>query len=151
MKTALTAFAVCATITVGIAAAQQTPPPPPTQAQTQTAPPTQAPPAPQDEQKKDVTLTGCLIQGSAPTVFLFDNAKVDKKSPTEKGVRYLVTVSAEDLDLRPHLNHEVQMVGQISLKPALPPGQRPTEKDLPVFATKSATMISNTCPATAAK
>lgn len=139
MKTALTAFAVCATITVSIAA-QQTPP--------QTPPQTQ-PPATQGDQKKDVTLTGCLIQGSAPTVFLFDNAKVDKKSPTEKGVRYLVTVSAEDLDLRPHLNHEVQMIGQISLKPALPPEQKPTEKDLPVFATKSATMVANTCTATA--
>ena len=63
MKTVLAAFAVCAAITVTVAAAQQNPPPPPPPTQGQTPPPAQnQPPAPQ-EQKKDVTLTGCLRAG----------------------------------------------------------------------------------------
>jgi len=143
MKIALTALAVCLAVTASTAAFQT---PHPGQQQT---PPTQGQQIVGDDQKTppDVTLTGCLIQGSTPSVFLFDNARKDAKSTTEKGVRYLVLISGEDLDLRTHLNHEVAMTGRIELKPAPAAGQKPTEKDLPTFATKNVTMVSDTCTA----
>ena len=48
--------------------AQGAPPPPPTQ---------NPPAAPQAQAKvPDVTITGCLIQGSSPTVFILENAKM---------------------------------------------------------------------------
>jgi hypothetical protein len=106
----------------------------------------QTPPTPQKE-PVDVILTGCLVQGSGPDVFLFDNAKKDPKSTTEKGERYLIVAGTEDLPLRANLNHEVQMTGKITTKPALPAGQKPTEKDLSVFATRSVTLVSDTCGA----
>jgi len=142
MKTALTALAVCVAVTASVAAFQ-TPPPaqqPPAQAQQIVGNDQKTPP--------DVTLTGCLVQGSTPAVFLFDNARKDAKDKNEKGVRYLVLIAGEDLDLRSNLNHEVSMLGRIDLKPALPAGQKPTEKDLPTFATKSVTLVSDTCSAT---
>jgi hypothetical protein len=101
------------------------------------------PTAPQQSPKPDVTLTGCLIQGSAPAVFLFDNAKKDPKDKNEKGARYVVVAVGEDLPLRSNLNHEVQMVGQAETK-VIPPG-KVEEKDLPKFSAKSVVLISNTC------
>jgi hypothetical protein len=96
-----------------------------------------------------VTLTGCLVQGSAPTVFLFENAKIDPKDKAEKGVKYLVMVSDEDLNLRTHLNHEVELVGKVELKPEPPAGQKVTEKDLSIFTAKTLTKVSDTCGAPA--
>lgn len=144
MKTALTALALCVGVVASTAAFQQ-------QQQQQTPPPQTQGQIQGDDQKTppDVTLTGCLIQGSTPSVFLFDNARKDLKDKAEKGVRYLVLIAGEDLDLRTQLNHEVTMTGRVELKPALPAGQKPTEKDLPTFATKNVTLVSDTCAATA--
>jgi hypothetical protein len=127
MKTVLTTLAAFAIVAVSLAARQEP-----------QTPPTQKDPV-------DVMLTGCLVQGSTPDVFLFDNAKKDPKSTTEKGERYLIVASAEDLPLRANLNHEVQMTGKVTIKPALPPGQKPTEKDLSVFTTRTVTAVSDTC------
>jgi len=145
MKTALTALAVCVAVAASTAAFQTPPPgqqtPPPGQQQQQQIV--------GDDQKTptDVTLTGCLVQGSTPSVYLFDNAKKDQKDKAEKSEKYLVLIAGEDLDLRAHLNHEVTMTGRIELKPALPAGQKPAEKDLPTFATKNVTMVADTCSA----
>ena len=149
MKTVVTALVVCFGLAVSVAGFQgsqtgqagQTPP------TTQTPPPPQTPPTPptQKPAMPDVTLTGCVVQGSSPTVFLFDNAKKDPKSTTEKGVRYVAVIAAEDVDLRKNLNHEVQMTGQIELKAVPPPGQKVEEKDLPRFSVKSLTSLSDTC------
>src|SRR5678815_5286389 len=153
MKTALTALAVCVAVAASTAAFQTPPPgqqtPPPGQQQQQTPPPQQQQQIVGDDQKTppDVTLTGCLVQGSTPSVYLFDNAKKDQKDKAETSVKYLVLIAGEDLDLRAHLNHEVTMTGKITLKPALPAGQKPAEKDLPTFATKSVTLVSDTCTA----
>lgn len=128
-----------------------------------------------DSQKKtppEVVLTGCVIQGSGPTVFIFDNAKKEANSALEKGVRYLLVSTVEDVDLRAHLNHEVRIVGEVDIKvsatpatPAMPPSTPPTtppvtpatrpvppepqtpadEKTLPKLTAKSVTMVSDTC------
>src|SRR5436190_8234352 len=92
--------------------------------QTQTPRP-KAVPAP-----ADVTLRGCVMQGSAATVFVLDNAKKDPKSTTEKGVRYLVVPATEDLMLNAHVNHLVDIRGQVIAKPAPPAGKPVMEKDL---------------------
>jgi hypothetical protein len=129
MKTVLTTLAALAIVAVSLSARQDP-----------QTPPTQKDPV-------DVMLTGCLVQGTTPEVFLFDNAKKDPKSTSEKGERYFILASAEDLPLRANLNHEVQMTGKITTKPALPPGQKPTEKDLSIFTTRSLTVVSDTCGA----
>jgi hypothetical protein len=144
MKTALTALAACMTLAVSVAAYQT---PPPAQQQQQQAPPAPAAQQPGDPQKAppDVTLTGCLIQGSTPAIYLFDNAKKDRNDKSEKAGKYLVLISGEDLDLRSHLNKEVSMTGRVELKPAPAAGKPVLEKDLSTFATKSVTLVSDTC------
>jgi hypothetical protein len=137
MKKLITTLAVCLTVGAGASAMQQQQAnPPDPQAQTQ-KPATQ-----------ELTLTGCLIQGTAPTVFIFDNAKKDPKSPTEKAVKYVVVASTEDINLRPHLNHEVQIVGVWDGRTA-PATGKVEEKDLPRFTAKVVTMVADTCTAAA--
>jgi len=105
---------------------------------------------PQTSPKPDVTLTGCLIQGSSPAVFLFDNARKDPKDQTEKGQRYVIVAVGEDLNLRSNLNHQVQLVGQPENK-ATPATGKVEEKDLPKFSAKTVTLISNTFSPAVAK
>jgi hypothetical protein len=93
----------------------------------------------------DVTVRGCVLQGSGPTVFIVDNARKDPKSTTEKGVRYVLVPGTEDLMLRAHVNHLVEMTGQIAAKPAPRAGQPVTEKDLSTLTVKSLTMVADTC------
>jgi hypothetical protein len=108
----------------------------------------QANPVPQNPpdqaQKSEVTVTGCVIQGTSPTVFLLDNARVRPDDPNEKGKTYLL-ISADDL--KPHLNHEVSASGNAEAKtPPVPPaGQKVNEKDLPKFTAKAVTMVADRC------
>ena len=109
----------------------------------------QDPQTPQNSPKPDVALTGCLIQGSSPAVFIFDNARKDPKDQNEKAGRYVVVAVGEDLNLRSNLNHEVLIMGSPEMK-VLPPG-KVDEKDLPRFSAKSVTLVSNTCTAASAR
>jgi hypothetical protein len=63
------------------------------------------------DQDKDSTLTGCLIQGSGPTVFILDNARMSGQPTTEKGKRYVLAAAASSVDFRSQLNHEVMITG----------------------------------------
>jgi len=128
MKKLITTFAVCLSVGAGASAMQQQ----------------QTPPDPQKPPTQEITLTGCLIQGTTPTVFIFDKARKDPKSPTEKAVKYVVVPSAADLNLRPHLNHEVQIVGVWDGRSA-PATGNVEEKDLPRFTAKTVTMVADTC------
>jgi hypothetical protein len=136
MKTLVTTFVVC--LLVAGVTAQQNPPP----AQ-------QNPPAQQTEPQKpavpEVTLTGCLVQGSTPAVFIFENVKKDPKNETEAAVKYIVVASTEDLNLRSHLNHQVRISGVPDGKIAPPTTQKVEEKDLPRLSAKGVTMVSDTC------
>ena len=140
MKATVTRLAAVLAITLGTAAIQ---------ASQATVPQKQMPP--------EVVLTGCIVQGSSPTVFVFDNAKKDPNNATEKGVRYLLASAVEDVDLRTHLNHEVRIVGEVDVKvsadpvtappvPPVPPVPPDPEKNLPKLTAKSVTMVSDTCP-----
>jgi hypothetical protein len=107
--------------------------------------------APQAPKSPDVTFTGCLIQGSAPTSFILDRARIDPQSRTEKARTFVVVASAEDLNLAQHVNHEVTVMGQAEAKtaPEPQPGKKVDEKDLPKLQAKSLTMVSDTCTAVA--
>lgn len=133
MKATLTTLAAAAVVALGTTVAE---------ARQAAGEQKQPPPA-------EVILTGCIVQGSSPTVFLFENAKKDPASQAEKGVKYLLVATAEDVDLRTHLNHEVRVVGEIDAKvvslPVIPPEKAPAESGLPRLNAKSVTMVSNTC------
>ena len=151
MKKVVTALAASFAIAAGAAAlqAQQNPPPPPPPP-AQTAQPQQTPPTttPPQDAAGDVTLTGCLIQGSSPAVFIFENAKKDAKSATEKGVSYIVVSTSADMNLRDHLNHQIEIKGKPDTKTAPVTGTgKVEEKDLPKLSAKSLKLVSNTCSA----
>jgi hypothetical protein len=150
MKAIVTTLAAVLAIMLGTAAAQAT----------QTVQATQVTPAtdPQKQMPPEVILTGCVVQGSSPTVFILDNAKKDPASTAEKGVRYLLASVIEDVDLRTHLNHEVRITGEVDAKvsadpvtappvPPVPPPPTDLEKALPKLKAKSVTMVSDTCAA----
>ena len=132
MKATMTAFVAGAVVAMGMTVAQA-----------------QQAPTEQQKQPPEVILTGCIVQGSSPTVFLFENAKKDPANATDKGLKYLLVATAEDVDLRTHLNHEVRVVGEIDLKvvalPVTPPDKPQGESALPKLNAKSITMVSNTC------
>lgn len=92
----------------------------------------------------DVTLTGCLIQGSGPTVFLLDHAKANAMDTNDKGKRYLVFNTMEDANLASHLNHEMAMTGTWSMKMSGNMSQV-DEKNLPILTVKSVMMVADRC------
>ena len=147
MKTLVTALVVSVAV-VGLSAHQNPPPPVQQQQQQQATPPQQ----PQQQKMPDVVLTGCLVQGSTPSVFLFQNVRRDPKSTTEPAVKYVVVASTEDLNLRTHLNHEVQITGLSEVGKVAPPTtQKVEEKDLPRFSAKAVTMVADTCGSSRAR
>jgi hypothetical protein len=139
MKRLLTVLAVCFALAAGVAA--QNPPPTPPQAPPQAAAADQK----ADQKAPEVIVTGCLVQGSGPTVFIVENAKKDPQSTSEKGVSFLVVASSPDLNLRSHLNHEIRITGQSDGKTPPASGGKIEEKDLPKLTAKSVAMVSNTC------
>ena len=142
MKNVVSALAASFAIATGAAvlsAQQTTPPPPPPAAAAEQTPQTPA-------ATPDVKLTGCLVQGSGPTVFIFENAKKDTKNAAEKGVSYMVVSNVADVNLRDHLNHQVEISGKADPKPAPVTGAaKIEEKDLPKLTLKTVTLVSNTC------
>ena len=133
MKTLVTALAVCFVV-AGVSAQQQQ--------QQQQQPPAQEAQKPADT---EITLTGCVVQGSGPTVFIFENARKDPKSTSEPAAKYIVVAAAEDLNLRQHLNHSVTIVGVSDGKPVVLMTQKVEEKDLPRISAKSVVMVADTC------
>lgn len=120
------------------APAPQAPAAPPAASQ----PPTPEPPA----QLENQILTGCLLQGSDPNVFILDNARVSTQPTTVPGKSYVVTMT--DIGgLRAQLNHQVRITGKAEDKvlPAAKPGEKADEKDLPKLTASAVTSIATTC------
>jgi hypothetical protein len=100
---------------------------------------------PQQQQKtRDVSLTGCLVQGSGPSVFVLENAKADPADTNEEGRSYLLTTSTESISFREHLNNEVRIDGSAETRMP-PPGQTVKESDLPKLDATSLMHVSTTC------
>lgn len=111
-----------------------------------------ATPVPPMPQTTDMTVTGCLLQGSAPTVFLLDNARIDPKDSKESPKKYLIVSQVEDVQLKDLVNHEVTATGAVKaradVQPVTPP---PSEKDLPVLTARSLASVSDRCMANAGR
>lgn len=129
---------------------------PPSQAPSAPAPTPAPSPAPSAsaQDSKDVTLTGCLVQGSSPSVFILENAKMSTASASDKGKSYVVVVAGA-ADLKPHLDHQVRIVGgeiaaaSSSSAPsaASSSDKRNEEASFPKLNARTVTMVANTCPA----
>ena len=127
---------------VGAQAQSPTPQPPGAQAPT-TEQPRSTPPASTQDRGSSVTLTGCLIQGSSPNVFLLENAKIgpasSSRSSTERsssqgqsssssssssssagqaasmsGQTYVIEAAGSSPNLKNDLNHQVTITGTIA-------------------------------------
>ena len=109
-------------------------------------PPAQNPPA-QAQKAPETTITGCVIQGSSPTVFILETARLNPQDRNEKAKTYVLVAGTEDLNLKNHLNHEVRVTGMAESKtpPTPPAGQKVAEKDLPKLTAKSVTMVADRC------
>jgi hypothetical protein len=101
----------------------------------------------------EVTLTGCIVQGSSPTVLIFDNAKETPNSASEKGGRYLLASTISNIDLGKHLNHVVRITGEVDMRVSAMPVREPSdpkgsanERTLTRLVVKSVTMVSERCP-----
>ena len=161
MKTLVFGTIASMALSVALVTAQsQTPPPTQQQQQQQqTPPPTppippQQPPTtpatpqtPQDQKMIDVELTGCLVQGSGPTVFIIENAKTEAQTEAEKGKTFVLVSGAEKLEFTTHLNKKVKISGSAENKtvPTPKPGEQVEEKDLPRLSVRSVTHVADTC------
>jgi hypothetical protein len=97
----------------------------------------------------EVTLTGCLIQGSGPTTWVLDNARANAQDRTEKGQSYRLEAVGEDLAFAQNVNHEVSVTGSVEKAPApTSPGSKVTEKDLPKLSAKTLMAVADKCTAT---
>jgi hypothetical protein len=118
-------------------------------AQGTTPPAPRTPAEPQQPASKEITVTGCVTQGSSPTVFVLDNARQKPEDRSEKAASYILIASGEDLNFKTYLNQEVQVTGAPKIKtapaPAPPAGQKAAEKDLPKFSAKMVTTVSDRC------
>jgi len=112
-------------------------------------PPTQSPTTADQTKDKDLTITGCLTQGSSPTSFVLNNARLatDDKSKPGKTFQVIADSSAKGVDLKSHIGHEISVVGAAEMKPAPVPaaGQKIDDKDLPKLNAKTLSMISDRC------
>ena len=147
MRRALIGSVTALLFSAGLAAQATSQQPPPTPPQTQSNPTT--PQTPQDQKAAEVTLVGCVVQGTSASVYIFENA-VDPTVKESKPQTFKLASSGEEMDFQSHLNHKVQLVG--SLTPRTPPappaaGQKIAEKDLQVFTVKTVTPVATTCSA----
>jgi hypothetical protein len=101
----------------------------------------------QTPKSKEVSLTGCLVQGSGPSVFILENAKADPRDSTEKGQNYLLTGGSMSVSFSQHLNNEVKVDGKAEMmdRPAQPAGDRINESDLPKLTATKITHVASTC------
>lgn len=108
----------------------------------QSAPPAAAPPG---DQTRDVTVTGCLVQGSAPAVFLLEDARGNPEDRNEKAKKYFLSAAVPDL--RANLNKEVKISGQAETKePPMPAaGQKVSDQDLPKLTVKTISAVADRC------
>lgn len=95
----------------------------------------------------DITVTGCLTQGSSPEVFILDNARQKPDDKTEKPQSYVVVGASEDLPFAANLNHEVSVTGSADASAATPPaaGQKASEQTMPRFSAKNVTLVADRC------
>lgn len=93
-----------------VVAQSQTPQTPRETPQPAPSAPSATQPSSQDRSGSETRLTGCLIQGSSPNVFILDNARMSTDAKTAEGKKYVV-VMADASGLRNQLNRQVTITG----------------------------------------
>ena len=58
----------------------------------------------QTPKSKEVSLAGCLVQGSGPSVFILENVTADPRDSAEKGQNYLLTSGSMSISFSQRLN-----------------------------------------------
>lgn len=104
----------------------------------------------------EATLTGCLVQGSGPNVFILENAKTSATDKTE-GKSYVVMAAGSTVDLRGQLNRQVRVVGATgamaspgqSSTPSAQPGQSPSSSATPSSQSPSSSPGQASSPSSA--
>jgi hypothetical protein len=112
------------------------------------APAAAAPASAPKPQEEETTLTGCLVQGSGPTVFILENAKLASAAKNAKGQSYVLEISAPPDKIKTVVNHSVTIVGTAEAKAVseMPSaGSKRSESDLPKLAAKRISPTSQTC------
>ncbi len=101
----------------------------------------------QSPKSREVTLTGCLVQGTEPSVFVLENAKADPRDTSEKGRSYVLVSNVMSISFRDHLNHEVRVSGMAEdrIPPTPPMGETIKESDLPKLTATKVTQVASTC------
>ena len=127
----------------------------------QNPPPSATAPTSQEQKIPESTLTGCLIQGSGPTVFILDNARLSTDAKTAEGKKYIVMM-ADPAGLRNQLNRQISVTGTPDAmsaagrqtpqagpgqaEPGAPQaGQKVDERDLPKFSGKTILRVADVC------
>src|SRR4026209_3020154 len=133
------------------APAQDQAPAPQAPASAASAPQAPAPGAagPSQASPDDTTLKGCLIQGSGPTTFILENAKLSSDAADVKGKSYVVEISAQPDQIKSIINTHVQIVGTAAKDSSASSAdeKKRDEKDLPTLTAKRITRLAATCPA----
>jgi hypothetical protein len=97
---------------------------------------------------EDTTVTGCLTQGSGPSVFVLSDARTATELATEAGTTYLLSPASADVKFAEELNHEVRVTGKTdkSGSPSVP-NQQMDEKDMAKLTATKVTSIAERCMA----
>ena len=128
-----TVFAFTASVVLAgtfVAAQSQNPQSPSDPSQQPQTSPSASQPSSQDRSGSETRLTGCLMQGSSPNVFILDNARSSTDVKTAEGKKYVV-VMADASDLREQINRQVTITGMtteksgMSTSPSTPSSTRP--------------------------
>lgn len=160
-------FGVFASLVVaGTLVAAQDSPSPASSAPAPQSPAAQAPAPPspaaqgaqpaQEASANDTTLTGCLLQGSGPSMYILDNAKAENAAKNAKGQRYTLEIAAPAEQIKPVLNSHVRVIGSPEPNDATAAGasaavasdQKASDSTLQKISVKRITRLSETCPAT---
>jgi hypothetical protein len=70
-----------------------------------------------DTEHPVISLTGCLVPGKAPGVFLLESARTPAQGSSEPGKTYAITSAASGLNLLKNLNHRVTLSGWETTSP----------------------------------
>jgi hypothetical protein len=105
-----------------------------------------APDASQDD-ADDMTLKGCLVQGSAPNQFVLENAKLATDAESAKGKSYAVEIQAPADQIKSIVNTHVQIVGKAEKSDSASPDDKDSkDSNMPKLTAKRITRIAATCP-----
>jgi hypothetical protein len=101
----------------------------------------------QVQKYQEVSLTGCLVQGTGPDVFILENAKADPRDTSQKGWTYVLASGAAAVSFREHLNNEVRVDGTAEMKmpPSPAAGESVKESDLPKLKATKIVHVATTC------